>query len=261
MIPEIRRCARLAGMPPTATGTYRGATAEQRRAQRRRRLLDAALEVIGTEGWSAATLRGICERAKVGPRFFYESFADVDELAGTLHDELLDTALREAIRAMESVPAEIRPRTEVAFRSMIHFLTDDPRRARVLYCEAYGSETMMRRRSAAMQRLAGVVLDLSRELLGTSAQQERVLRAVALLVNGGVTELVLGWLAGGLQLDRDELVTISVEFALTVGAAVDALTTCLRLVSAECRYSDTPHSRAAQPQLTEPPDGSPPRPP
>jgi AcrR family transcriptional regulator len=206
------------------SGTYRGVSAEERRAQRRRRLLDAALEIVGTQGWSSATLRGICEQAKVGPRFFYESFADTDALLGALHDELLDTALRRALDAMAGAPAEIRARTEVSFHAMISYLTDDPRRARVLFSEAYGSETLMRRRFAAMQTIAATVLDASRELLALPAHHERVLNAVSLLVTGGVTELVLGWLTGGLALDRDELITISVEFALTVGDAVDGMT-------------------------------------
>jgi AcrR family transcriptional regulator len=204
--------------------TYRGVSADERRAQRRRRLLDAGLEIVGTQGWSAATLRGICERAKVGPRFFYESFADTDELLGALHDELLDAGLRVALDAMDGVPADLRARTEVSFRAMIHYLTDDPRRARVLFAEAYGSETLMRRRFAAMQRIAAAVLETSRPMLARPGREERILAAVSLLVTGGVTELILGWLAGGSELTRDELITISVEFALTVGDAVDGLT-------------------------------------
>jgi AcrR family transcriptional regulator len=205
-------------------GTYGGVSAQERVAQRRRRLLDAALEIVGTQGWSSATVRAICEQAKVGPRFFYESFPDTDELLGALHDELLDTALREALGAMAGARAELRARTEVSFQAMIRYLTEDPRRARVLFSEAYGSETLMRRRFAAMQTIAAAVLASSRELLDLPEEHERILNAVSLLVTGGVTELVLGWLNGGLGLDRDELITISVEFALTVGAVIDTMT-------------------------------------
>lgn len=208
----------------TRSGTYRGVSAEDRRAQRRRRLLDAGLEIVGTQGWSSATVRGICERAKVGPRFFYESFADTDELLGALHDELLDTALRVALDAMAGTREDLRARTEVSFHAMIRYLTDDPRRARVLFAEAYGSETLMRRRFAAMQTIAATVLETSRPLLARPGREDRLLAAVSLLVTGGVTELILGWLAGGTELDREELITVSVEFALTVGDAVDGLT-------------------------------------
>ena len=141
-------------MTRATTGVYRGASAEQRRAARRRRLLDAALDIVGTQGWSSATLRGICERAKVGPRFFYESFADVDELAAALHDELLDTALRRTLESLAAAPNDLRARTEAAFRTMIIELTDDPRTAKVLFSEAYGSATLMQRRFA--EQLAAI---------------------------------------------------------------------------------------------------------
>jgi AcrR family transcriptional regulator len=210
-------------MARTATGTYGGVSAEQRRAERRRRLLDAALDVIGTQGWSATTLRGICERAKVGPRFFYESFADLDALAAALHDEVLGAALRRTMAAIEAAPNDLRARTAAAFRAMIGELIDDPRRARVLWVEAYGSEALLRRRFAAMRRLARVAMEQSHDLLDLPPGGDRVLRAVSTMLTGGVTEFVLAWLDGGMEVSRDELLDISVEFALAMGNAIPAM--------------------------------------
>jgi AcrR family transcriptional regulator len=210
-------------MARTATGTYAGVSAEQRRAERRRRLLDAALDVIGTQGWSAATLRGICERARVGPRFFYESFADLDALAAELYDEVLDAALRRTIAAIEATPDDLRARTAAAFRAMISEIIDDPRRARVLFVEAYGSETLVARRFAAMRRLARVALEQSHDLVDLPPDGDRLLRAVSVLLTGGVTEFVLAWLDGGMDVSRDELIQISVEVALAMGNAIPAI--------------------------------------
>jgi AcrR family transcriptional regulator len=210
-------------MARTATGTYGGVSAEQRRAERRRRLLDAALDSVGTQGWSATTLRGICERAKVGPRFFYESFADLDELAAALHDELFDTAMRHTLEAIAAAPDELTARTTAAFSTMIAEILDDPRRARVLFAEAYGSAALMQRRFAAMRTIARVVVEQSHDLLELPPDGERTLRAISLLLTGGVTEFVLAWLDGGLDISRDELVDISVEYALTMGNALPAM--------------------------------------
>jgi len=210
-------------MARTATGTYGGVSAEQRRAERRRRLLDAALDVIGAQGWSATTLRGICERAKVGPRFFYESFADLDALAAALHDEVLEAALRRTIAAIDAAPDDLPARTAAAFRAMISEVIDDPRRARVLWVEAYGSETLVRRRFAAMRRLARVAMEQSHDLLDLPPDGDRVLQAVSIMLTGGVTEFVLAWLDGGMDVSRDELLAISVEFALAMGNAIPAM--------------------------------------
>jgi AcrR family transcriptional regulator len=210
-------------MARTATGTYGGVSAEQRRVERRRRLLDAALDVIGTQGWSATTLRGVCERARVGPRFFYESFADLDALAAALHDEVLEAALRRTIAAIDAAPDDLPARTTAAFRAMISEVIDDPRRARVLWVEAYGSDTLVRRRFAAMRRLARVAMEQSHDLLDLPPDGDRVLQAVSIMLTGGVTEFVLAWLDGGMDVSRDELLAISVEFALAMGNAIPAM--------------------------------------
>jgi AcrR family transcriptional regulator len=201
---------------------YGGVGASERAAARRLRLLDAGLELLGTEGWHATTVRAVCVKASLTPRYFYESFADLDALAAELYDEVLDAALRRTIAAIEATPHDLRARTAAAFRAMISEIIDDPRRARVLFVEAYGSETLVARRFAAMRRLARVALEQSHDLLDLPPD-DRLLRAVAVLLTGGVTEFVLAWLDGGMDVSRDELIQISVEVALAMGNAIPAM--------------------------------------
>src|SRR5262245_45333483 len=63
--PTRRRPSRWAGVAP-----------EDRRAQRRELLMATTFELLGTEGWSATTVRGVCQAARLNPRYFYESFRD-----------------------------------------------------------------------------------------------------------------------------------------------------------------------------------------
>src|SRR5579872_7202432 len=67
---------------------WRGVEPDARQAARRQRLLDAAFELLGTEGLTATTVRGVCARAGLHTRYFYESFADVDALVVALFDQL-----------------------------------------------------------------------------------------------------------------------------------------------------------------------------
>ena len=66
--------------------SWAGIPAEDRRAARRDRLLDAAFDLLGTEGWSATTVRGVCQAAQLNPRYFYESFPDLDALFVAVYD-------------------------------------------------------------------------------------------------------------------------------------------------------------------------------
>lgn len=48
---------------------YGGLLPEQRRAQRREQLLDAALDLVGEEGVGALTMRRLIARAGLAPRY------------------------------------------------------------------------------------------------------------------------------------------------------------------------------------------------
>jgi len=50
---------RITAPPPNRRRTYRGECLVARRAERRSKLLDAALECFGTAGYHATSVRGI----------------------------------------------------------------------------------------------------------------------------------------------------------------------------------------------------------
>ncbi|MFC9897432.1 TetR/AcrR family transcriptional regulator [Nocardia sp. NPDC127579] len=196
------------------TGTYRGTSTEERRADRRRRLLDAALDIIGTQGLTALTVRGLCEQARVGPRFFYEAFSDLDRLTSELLVEIQDSTLaraRAAVADMHGTPAD-RIRAGVA--ALITDLTDDPRRARLVFAQAYGNEALMRTRFAGMHRVAEVIVEQTRLVLELPEGQDIAVATVAQLITGGAAELVLAWIDGHLAVDRPTLIALLGDYAI-----------------------------------------------
>lgn len=203
-----------------ANGTYRGTTTDERREQRRRRLLDAALEIVGTQGLAALTVRGLCEQAKVGPRFFYESFTDLDALATDLLDEVQGVALEHAAAAMTDTPGDPETKIRAGVAALIIAVTDDPRRAQIAFAQAYGSELLMRRRFEGMRQVAQLIIDQTRVLLDLPDSDDTALTAVAQLITGGAAELILVWLDGGLKVERPLLIEIVADYVV---AMVDRL--------------------------------------
>ncbi|MGV9839505.1 TetR/AcrR family transcriptional regulator [Nocardia niigatensis] len=201
-------------------GTYRGTTTDERREQRRRRLLDAALEIVGTQGLAALTVRGVCEQAKVGPRFFYESFTDLDALASALLDEVQGAALDAARTAMTETPGGPEEKLRAGVAALIVAVTDDPRRANIAFAQAYGSELLMRRRFEGMRRVAELLIEQTRMLLDIPEGDDTALTALAQLITGGAAELILVWLDGGLKVDRPVLIGILADYVV---AMVDRL--------------------------------------
>ena len=123
---------------PPGRGRWAGIPADDRRAERRRLLLDAGFELLGTEGAAGTTVRAVCQHARLNPRYFYESFGDLDELVVAVYERVVDE-LRDALSlAMDDAPADLPAQMRAAVGAAVGFVDDDRRRARVLYVEALG---------------------------------------------------------------------------------------------------------------------------
>jgi AcrR family transcriptional regulator len=180
---------------------WRGVSAEDRRTQRRAQLLDACLDVVGDAGVDGTTVDAIVERAGLSKRYFYESFADRHDVLAEAFDELMSRVRRRLVAAVAEPGSTGRLRTMVA--SLVRALAEDRRGAR-LYVEAGRSPTAESRRHRAFDEFSDLVVET---LFDTSSDDPRV-RATALLIVAGTTDVLARWLAGDLALDESEVVDL-----------------------------------------------------
>lgn len=205
------------------TRIYGGVPADQRRDQRRRRLMDAAVEIMGSEHSPVATVTGICELARVGPRFFYESFDNLDALAVAVLDEIVASATARAIEAVTAAPDDATAKIRAGVDTIVREFTDDPRRARIVFVEAYGSEPLMRRRFAALQSLAELMNTVGSTVIGLPPEANQFAEAMSLIFVGGIAELVIVWVNGGLAMSREQLIDTCIEVMVSNAANVDSM--------------------------------------
>ena len=149
-----RHAAERRGRGPTAA-RWAGA-ARERRAERRTLLVDAAFDLLGTEGWAGTTVRAVCQAARLNPRYFYESFDDLDLLVVAVYDRLV-AELRRRLSAVDAAGADPPSRPGRPSTAPSAFVDDDRRRARVLYVEALGNEALNRRRIETGHALVAAV--------------------------------------------------------------------------------------------------------
>lgn len=185
--------------------TYAGLTTDARRAQRREQLLDAGLEVLGTQGWSGLGVRAVCREARLSPRFFYESFEDTDALAVAVYDRLLAASTTALLEAVHAAGPEPHAQAHAAIGAFVVSLTDDPRAARVALQEALVSPPLMQRRREALRAGARIIAEHGRATYG-APPRDALVDLTATLLAGGIAELLLAWLDGELAVTRDELV-------------------------------------------------------
>lgn len=82
--------------------TYGGVSPEQRRADRRARLVEAGLALYGSQGFAATSIDAVCVEAGLTKRYFYESFGSAQELLAAVY---LDATARVQATVTEAVLA------------------------------------------------------------------------------------------------------------------------------------------------------------
>ena len=178
---------------------------------------------MGTEGWSATTVRGVCERARLTSRFFYESFEDLDALAVAVFDQVVGDATEAVIAAVAAAPEGAEPKARAAIDTFVRALTDDPRRARVTFIEALGSEPLLERRLATMSTFAGLIAAQARASYPPPAADDPLVELTARLLTGGLAELLITWLQGEIDIEREQLIDDCVALFVATAESAAAL--------------------------------------
>ncbi|MGW4245751.1 TetR/AcrR family transcriptional regulator, partial [Nocardia sp. NPDC004722] len=128
----------LPAAPARRGGTWGGRTQEERRAERRERLISAALDIWLENGWAAVTMRGVCTHAGLNDRYFYEHFTDRDDLLGAVFDEVGFQALAELSAVVaENLAAPALGILHMAIARAVDLQSEGP--ARILFGDHAGS--------------------------------------------------------------------------------------------------------------------------
>jgi AcrR family transcriptional regulator len=204
-----------------STRVYGGVSAEDRRAERRGRLVEAGLELLGREGWQGATVRAVCAEARLTERYFYESFDGRDELLLAVFDRVATEAAEAVLAAIEAAPHDARAKSRAAIEAFVELLTEDPRRGRAVLVESMGNAVLRPRREAAIRAFAALMSERGREFYGPDAVAETDAELTSLALAGGLAELLVAWLEGTLDVPRERLTDHCVEL-LVAAAAVSS---------------------------------------
>ena len=123
-------------MPTQVTRSYLGATAEERRLQRRETLMEAGCDIYAERGYRNATVKAICERAGLTERYFYESFPNNEALFLALFQKVTNRIQDEVRAAGEAVKGPPEDKARAMLRAYYHGLQIKPAPARVFVIEA-----------------------------------------------------------------------------------------------------------------------------
>lgn len=187
----------------TQARPYAGVDAADRLARRRARLLESGLDLLGSNvDPEELTVRGICQRAGLATRYFYESFADKDVFIGAVFDSVIAQLAATTQAAVAAAPADHQ--TRAGMTNIVRTIQADPRVGRLIFGAQVSNSAVIRKR----QETEALFVMLAGQHVETLTQRpaDQRTKAFSYFVVGGVTQTVSAWLAGDVTLTSEELV-------------------------------------------------------
>ncbi|WP_051198360.1 TetR/AcrR family transcriptional regulator [Gordonia shandongensis] len=203
---------------------YGGESGDARVARRRAALIDAALDMLSASGPGQVTVRGICARAGLTPRYFYESFENVDALVGATYDGIISEI---AERGLAGFDAGDTPRAKVtgAVEAIVEVVAGDPRKGGVIFSDTLRSPVVIDKRAESLQMFARLTSQSAAQVADVSGGQQTL--AAAHFQVGGLARLLASWTEGVIDVDRETLVGICVQMLLPESRTADSARTRL----------------------------------
>ena len=116
-------------------GVYGGRTHEERRRERRARLVEATLTVWGGGDGRPVTMTRVCAEAKLSERYFYEQFTNLEAAQVAVMEDLAAQIEQASLAALEAAEGGPEAKVRAGLAAFVRVLTDDPRKGRVAMLE------------------------------------------------------------------------------------------------------------------------------
>ena len=185
-------------------GRWSGVPLEDRHALRRDTLVAAGVQLLGSEGGPALTVRAVCRQANLTERYFYESFTDREHFVRAVYDDV-------CTRAMATLTSAKTPREAV--EQFVALMVDDPVRGRVLLL-APAVEPVLTRSGA--EWMPNFIDLLQRKLSRIADPVTQKLVATSLI--GALTALFTAYLNNQLGATRQQFIDYCVDMLLGTAA-------------------------------------------
>ena len=188
---------------PAEGRIYAGLSAPQRRAERRERLLDAALELFGGIGFHKTTIPMLCSASGVTARHFYEEFDSRETLLRTLYDEIADTVFERVLAALRATDRDVRERIRDSNDAYFRYLTSDVRLARIYTIEAVGMHDELEQHRRAKREAFVKKLTKATQRLDERGLDSRLVSAA---LAGAAHDLLLEWVLAARRPSVDRMI-------------------------------------------------------
>jgi len=161
----------------------------RRRVETRRRLIQAATELVLEKGYDAITIQDITERADLGYGTFYLHFKDKEDIVWrAVQDGVTATQTRVAQQFATSIPPQVE---YYGYLNIFHHVETDQDLYRVML-GGKGSSVLTNRIQELLA--ADIIRHLQSNPAGILSDFDLPAEVIAQILTGAITRLVLWWI-------------------------------------------------------------------
>lgn len=187
---------------------WRGQEPEDRRAARRAQLIEAGMELMGTEGGAAATtMRATCRQAGLTERYFYESFENREALLLAVLEEVVLGARDVLVSSLATAPEEPAQLVRHVVTAFTTYVAKDRRRGRIMFVESHSVPELWHRGEQLIDEFTAPISAALELLRGGDDPPDRItteLNSIGLF--GALAFLYQRWLTGSSRISRRRIV-------------------------------------------------------
>jgi AcrR family transcriptional regulator len=200
---------------------YGGISADDRRTERRDRLLSAARQIWGTSGITEVTVRRVCKAAGLTSRYFYEQFSNRDALLYAVADDVRDELLAALLEAGLGQPGSLTDKLRSAFTALLETIAADPDVHRIATGDVSSVPGLAEHRAGILGLVTELIIEHAPDVLGAETPGPKALRRGALFAVGGVNHLVDTWLDDPVETPT-ELAAIAADLCVALVNGIGA---------------------------------------
>lgn len=200
---------------------YGGESAAERLARQRRQFMDAGLELFGTIGYRATTVRLLCKQSGLIDRYFYKNFSDTEALLAAVYKESMDDIQARVIAALGTAPpVNTQVVIDVGLNAFFEAF-ENSRMARVCWLEVLGVSTAIDALYLSrIRQFATLLLNLAKALTPDWKVSEEEADILGVAIIGAISQSAMHWLLSDYRTPRQTLVAATRKLVTGVMGAL-----------------------------------------
>jgi AcrR family transcriptional regulator len=173
---------------------YGGVSADDRRTERRQKLLTAARQIWGASGITEVTVRGVCAAAGLTSRYFYEQFENREAILFAVADQVRDEMLEVLVNAGVGDPGTVTDKLRSALTAFLEIIAADPYVHRIATGDVSSVPGMTEHRAGILDLITELIVQLAPGVLEEETPSPVALRRGAVFMVGGANYVIETWL-------------------------------------------------------------------